>query len=139
MPPRLEFCKGFLPKHGLNLPGLVCPQVSIHSVGDWWTMGKERGQVAQCAERAITSVWGTPPLYVREGGTMPVAGALEQMLQAPAVLIPFGQSSDNAHLANERIRVLNLLKGKDVVRKFLEEMGAMACTPGAAGLRGAAP
>jgi len=32
--------------------------------------------------------------------------------QAPAILIPLGQSSDSPHLANERIRRQNLVKGK---------------------------
>lgn len=32
--------------------------------------------------------------------------------QAPALMIPLGQSSDSPHLANERIRRTNLMKGK---------------------------
>ena len=31
------------------------------------------------------------PLLVREGGTMPVASALEKLLGAPAILLPMGQ------------------------------------------------
>jgi acetylornithine deacetylase/succinyl-diaminopimelate desuccinylase-like protein len=53
---------------------------------------------------------------------MPVASALEKLLGAPAMLLPMGQSSDNCHLSNERIRRLNLLRGKNVVKKFLELM-----------------
>lgn len=43
---------------------------------------------------------------------MPVASVLERLLRAPAILIPMGQSSDAPHLANERIRRTNLIKGK---------------------------
>jgi hypothetical protein len=67
------------------------------------------------AERAVRREWGEPPLYVREGGTMPVASLIEKMLGAPALMIPMGQSSDNCHLANERLRRVNLIKGKNVV------------------------
>jgi hypothetical protein len=74
---------------------------------------------------------------VREGGTMPVASLIEKTLRAPALLIPMGQSSDNCHLANERLRRLNLVKGKNVVRHLLEEMAA-AGRPAAAGGGGAA-
>eukprot|EP00951_Prasinocladus_malaysianus_P036535 scaffold385714_cov35-Prasinocladus_malaysianus.AAC.1 len=49
---------------------------------------------------------------------------LEKILQAPAIMLPFGQSSDNPHLANERIRGVNLVRGKNVVRHFLEEAGS---------------
>jgi len=45
---------------------------------------------------------------------MPVASLIEKMLGAPALLIPTGQSSDNCHLANERLRRLNLIKGAHV-------------------------
>lgn len=51
---------------------------------------------------------------------MPVASALEKMLGAPALLLPMGQSSDNCHLANERIRRVNLLHGKNVVKHLLQ-------------------
>lgn len=33
-----------------------------------------------------------------------------------------GQASDNCHLANERIRRENLIKGKDVVKHLLEDI-----------------
>ena len=45
------------------------------------------------------------------------------------------QASDCPHLANERIRRLNLLRGKNVVKNILMEVGAA----GAAGIAGAAP
>jgi hypothetical protein len=66
---------------------------------------------------------------------MPVASLIEKTLGAPALLIPMGQSSDNCHLANERLRRLNLVKGKNVVRHLMEELiaGAAAATAAAAG------
>jgi di- and tripeptidase/Cys-Gly metallodipeptidase DUG1 len=60
------------------------------------------------------------------GGTMPVASALEKMLGAPAILLPMGQSSDNCHLANERIHRDNLVRGKNVVKGLLTEVGRLA-------------
>ena len=40
-------------------------------------------------------------------------------LGAPVVVLPLGQRSDRAHLTNERIRLLNLHRGKDVLKSFL--------------------
>lgn len=45
-------------------------------------------------------------------------------------MIPMGQSSDNCHLANERIRKSNLIRGKNVIRHLLEEVGAAAASNG---------
>ena len=33
---------------------------------------------------------------------MPITAFLEDLLKAPAIHLPLGQSSDNAHLPNER-------------------------------------
>lgn len=106
-------------------------QLQVHSVGDWWE-ADPKSQLFQMAERAVRLEWGSDPLYVREGGTMPVASLIEKMLGAPALMIPLGQSSDNCHLANERLRRLNLIKGKNVVRRMLEELAAAWMERGAA-------
>lgn len=108
-------------------------------MGDWWE-ADPKSQLFQMAERAVRREWGVDPLYVREGGTMPVASLIEKMLGAPALMIPMGQSSDNCHLANERLRRLNLIKGKNVVRHLLEEVAAAAaagCAEPAAAAAGA--
>jgi acetylornithine deacetylase/succinyl-diaminopimelate desuccinylase-like protein len=51
---------------------------------------------------------------------MPCASMLETLLGAPAVLLPMGQNSDNCHLANEKLRRMNLIKGKNVIRRIIE-------------------
>ncbi|GIL70254.1 hypothetical protein Vretifemale_1091 [Volvox reticuliferus] len=96
----------------------------VEARGNWWEVRQGSPWLAM-AEAAIHKEWGVHPLYVREGGTMPVASYLERMLCAPAIMIPMGQSSDNCHLANERIRRPNLFKGKNVIRRLLEEIAAM--------------
>jgi hypothetical protein len=60
---------------------------------------------------------------------MPVASLLERLLDAPAVMLPLGQSSDACHLANERMRRANLLRGKGVFRRLLEDLGGLAAEP----------
>jgi di- and tripeptidase/Cys-Gly metallodipeptidase DUG1 len=109
-------------------------ELRVHSVGDWWE-ADPGSALMRLAEDAVAAEWGERPLLVREGGTMPVASTLEKMLGAPALLVPMGQASDNCHLANERIRRLNLMRGKNVVKNILVAMGgaaAPAATPVAA-------
>ena len=96
--------------------------IRVHSIGDWWEADPNSAYM-KMAETVIGREWQQKPLLVREGGTMPVASTLEKMLGAPALLLPMGQSSDNVHLANERIRRENLIRGKDVVAGLLKEMG----------------
>lgn len=88
--------------------------------GDWW-LGDPSEPHFQIAERAMRSVWGVTPEYVCEGGSMPVFSYLVKTLGAPLVQVPLGQSSDGAHLPNERLRALNFFKGKKVLQKIIED------------------
>lgn len=62
------------------------------------------------------------PLYIREGGSIPAIRFLEKEFNAPAAQLPCGQASDNAHLDNERLRVLNLLNSREIFRKVFVEL-----------------
>jgi di- and tripeptidase len=54
------------------------------------------------------------PLYIREGGSIPAIRFLEKEFGALAAHVPCGQASDAAHLENERMRVMNLLKSREI-------------------------
>ncbi|KAI2794333.1 hypothetical protein POX_a00929 [Penicillium oxalicum] len=56
------------------------------------------------------------PIFIREGGSIPTIRFLEKEFCAPAANLPCGQASDNAHLDNERMRVENLFKSRDIFR-----------------------
>jgi di- and tripeptidase len=92
--------------------------IEVISSGNWW-LGDPSSKYFHAAESAIKSQWGVDPLYIREGGTMPTSSFLESALNAPVIHIPFGQITDQAHLENERVRILNLMKGKDVFKDFV--------------------
>ncbi|KIX05855.1 uncharacterized protein Z518_03828 [Rhinocladiella mackenziei CBS 650.93] len=62
------------------------------------------------------------PLFIREGGSIPALSFLEHEFHAPAAMFPMGQASDNAHLDNERMRVENLWKGRDVLKKVFARL-----------------
>ncbi|KDD76654.1 hypothetical protein H632_c147p0, partial [Helicosporidium sp. ATCC 50920] len=97
-------------------------RVRVEARGDWWEA--ERGsRWMRAAEEALREEWGVAPLLVREGGTMPVVRAMERELKAPSLVLPMGQASDNANLVDERIRRENLLRGKNVVKRLLRDVG----------------
>jgi di- and tripeptidase len=56
------------------------------------------------------------PLYIREGGSIPAIRFLEKEFGAPAAHFPCGQASDHAHLYNERLRLVNLYKSREVFK-----------------------
>lgn len=62
------------------------------------------------------------PLYIREGGSIPAIRFLEKEFNAPAAHLPCGQASDSAHLDNERLRLSNLYKSRDIFKKVFREL-----------------
>lgn len=66
--------------------------------------------------------WGVKPIFVREGGSIPSVRFLEKAFVCSAVHVPTGQSTDNAHLNNERVRILNLLKSKEIIKKAVNRL-----------------
>lgn len=62
------------------------------------------------------------PLYIREGGSIPAIRFLEKEFNAPAAQFPCGQASDGAHLDNERMRLSNLYKSRDIFKKVFREL-----------------
>ncbi|KAI1494859.1 WD repeat domain-containing protein [Biscogniauxia mediterranea] len=62
------------------------------------------------------------PLYIREGGSIPAIRFLEKEFNAPAAHLPCGQASDSAHLDNERLRVVNLLKSREIFGYVFKEL-----------------
>ncbi|KAK4135054.1 glutathione degradosome [Trichocladium antarcticum] len=65
-------------------------------------------------DRRRDALKGRKPLYIREGGSIPPIRFLEKEFNAPAAHLPCGQASDAAHLDNERLRVVNLLKSREI-------------------------
>lgn len=87
---------------------------------------RARGRRASALSSAGTfTAASTPhePLFIREGGSIPAISFLEREFNAPAAMFPMGQASDNAHLDNERMRVENLYKGRDVLRMLFSRLG----------------
>lgn len=62
------------------------------------------------------------PLYIREGGSIPAIRFLEKEFDAPAAHLPCGQASDSAHLDNERLRLTNLYKSKQIMKQVFRDL-----------------
>ncbi|PWY99837.1 Zn-dependent exopeptidase, partial [Testicularia cyperi] len=99
-------------------------EVMVDHRADWW-LGSTSSRYFEILREAVSKEWNAHPISIREGGSIPAIAILEKELGALAVHLPMGQSSDSAHLPNERIRLVNLNKGKRVVERFLEGLGAL--------------
>ncbi len=62
-------------------------------------------------EKALEAVWGTRPLFKREGGSVPVVGQLQSLMGMESVLTGFGLPDDNLHAPNEKLHLPTWYKG----------------------------
>ncbi|OSX56497.1 hypothetical protein POSPLADRAFT_1186649 [Postia placenta MAD-698-R-SB12] len=92
--------------------------VSIDHTADWW-LGNLDDPWFHALEDAVRDEWGVQPLRIREGGSIPSIPYLEKEFSCHALHLPLGQSTDQAHLPDERISLANLRRGKLVVERFL--------------------
>jgi acetylornithine deacetylase/succinyl-diaminopimelate desuccinylase-like protein len=65
----------------------------------------------QAASRAIEQGFGKPPVFCREGGSIPVVFTFQKALEVPSVLFGVGLPDENAHAPNERLDLGNFHNG----------------------------
>jgi acetylornithine deacetylase/succinyl-diaminopimelate desuccinylase-like protein len=72
------------------------------------------------AARAYHQGFGTPPVFLRSGGTIPVVNLIQETLGIPVVLMGFGLPDDQIHGPNEKFHLPNFFKGIETSIRFLE-------------------
>ena len=65
--------------------------------------------IFKTAEDALKAGFGSEPVYIREGGSIPVAETFWNQLNAPVVLMGFGSEFDGAHAPNEHFSIENFI------------------------------
>ncbi|ODV91090.1 hypothetical protein CANCADRAFT_2807 [Tortispora caseinolytica NRRL Y-17796] len=74
----------------------------------------------------LRDIWHEEPLFIREGGSITALKMLETAFNAPVIQIPCGQSSDNAHLGNERLRLINLFNLRTLFKRLFTDLKTSA-------------
>jgi acetylornithine deacetylase/succinyl-diaminopimelate desuccinylase-like protein len=77
----------------------------------------------QAATCALHEVWNRDTVFVRSGGSVPIAGDFDHFLGIPSVMMGFGLPDDNIHAPNEKFALKNFSLGIESLIRFLEEVG----------------
>lgn len=96
----------------------------FHEAEPW--LGNPNNLVFKILYQNIKKNWGPTypdPLFIREGGSIPSIRFLEKTFNAPAAQIPCGQASDNAHLKDEKLRIINLFKLRSILADSFRDLG----------------
>ena len=70
---------------------------------------------------ALKDAFGTDPVFMREGGSIPIVGVFDEILHAPTVLMGMGLPGDNIHSPNESFAVDNFYGGIKAAAHFFDK------------------
>jgi succinyl-diaminopimelate desuccinylase len=93
-----------------HAPGLVIPLDSPY-------MG--------AAAKAVEQGFGRPPVFIREGGSIPIVTTFAQRLGVDTLLLGWGLDDDNTHSPNEKFSLADFHRGIRSSARLWEELGQL--------------
>ncbi len=80
------------------------------------------------AERAIEQGFGKRPVFMREGGSIPVVATFHDLLGVDTLLLGWGLDDDNAHSPNEKFCLADFHRGIKASAHLWQELGQLKRT-----------
>lgn len=71
---------------------------------------------------ALKEGFGVEPVFMKEGGSIPIVNSFKEILGADTVLLGFGLPDENAHSPNEHIDLENFHKGILSITHYFKEL-----------------
>lgn len=76
----------------------------------------------RAAAKAVEIGFGVAPVFIREGGSIPVVGLLKQHLKVDTLLLGWGQNDDNLHGPDEKFSLADFHRGIKASAHLLDEL-----------------
>ena len=76
----------------------------------------------RAAVRAVEAGFGKAPVFIREGGSIPVVGLLKHQLGVDTLLLGWGQNDDNLHGPDEKFSLADFHRGIRASAHLFEEL-----------------
>ncbi|PHR46343.1 MAG: peptidase dimerization domain protein [Fluviicola sp.] len=77
------------------------------------------------ASNAMEKSFGTKPIPLRSGGSIPIVALFEEVLGLKTVLMGFGLDTDAIHSPNENYGLFNFYKGIETIPYFYDEFAKL--------------
>ncbi len=74
------------------------------------------------AVEALKKGFGREPVFMREGGSIPVVNTFQTLLHAPTILLGFGLPDENAHSPDEHLNLNNFHRGILSIAHYFNEL-----------------
>lgn len=107
------------------LPPSILVQFKYHG-GARASISDRHTPAMQAAAEAYETGFGTAPVFMREGGSIPVVAQFQAFLGLETVLMGFGLDDDRIHSPNERFYLPNFARGIQTSIAFMESYARLA-------------
>ncbi len=102
-------------------PSTVKLEIFRHHGGDPYLLPIDSPSI-KIAAKALEKGFDCEPVFVREGGSIPIMATFKNVLKSDTVLLPLGLPDENSHSPNEKFYLPNFFNGIKTVAYFMEEM-----------------
>ena len=107
-----------------HCPPGVTARLSLDHAGPGMVSGLDSPYM-QAARTAIAAAFGTQPVMIREGGSIPIVQQFQQTLGVPCLLLGWGLNDDNAHSPNEKFCLRDYHRGIKASAHLWHELGKL--------------
>lgn len=101
-----------------NAPGSITWEVREMTHAPAAIMDR-RAPTMKVAQKALEDVFGVPPVFRREGGTIPIVHLLQTKLGVDTVMLGGAMPGDGIHGPNEKHHLPNFFRGIETYIRFL--------------------
>jgi len=102
-------------------PATVNVKVNILQIADPVLTERDHPSI-KAAEIAYEKSFGKPPVFMLDGGSIPVVEAFQRLFGLPVVLMGFGLPDDRLHSPNEKFHLPNFYNGISCSIQFLQQL-----------------
>jgi acetylornithine deacetylase/succinyl-diaminopimelate desuccinylase-like protein len=78
----------------------------------------------RATDQAVTEIWGRPPLYLREGGSVPIIADIKRVTGLDSVMFGLFLPEDNLHAPNEGFSLDVMKKGIATTKRIFSTLAA---------------
>ena len=104
----------------------VCPPGVTHEIidhqGSPAVLVSVDSPGVHAAARAVEAGFGRAPVFIREGGSIPVVGLFKARLGVDTLLLGWGQNDDNLHGPNEKFSLADFHRGIKAGAHLFDEL-----------------
>jgi acetylornithine deacetylase/succinyl-diaminopimelate desuccinylase-like protein len=101
-------------------PKGIQTQVRVLSSGPAIVVNTDHPAI-RVAAKAFEEVLGRETVFIRSGGSIPIAGEFTEHLGIPAILMGFGLPDDGLHSPNEKYKIDNYYAGIVTIAHFFDQ------------------